>query len=144
MKLPELFRVRTEDLKDAPTWFTESFIPLYNQFTERIYLGLNKNITNSENIDVQFITINTRRVNGVNNINVNTPYQFPVTINHTPVGVTVMQCLKLNTGNHEPLVGQVGVDWTYSNGAITIYEIYNMEVDPLATEERFDLTLKIE
>ena len=33
-----------QDFPDAPDWF-KSFLGIYNQFAEIIYIGLNKNIT---------------------------------------------------------------------------------------------------
>lgn len=145
MKLPELYRVRKEDLPDAPGWFKNRFMTIYNQFTELMYLGLNKNITFRENIDVQYETITTRRIGGNLVINANNPYTFGSTLKaFSPIGVTVVQAIRTDSPRHVPMVGPVSVDWTESNGTITIYEIYNLESTDMASEEDYSIVLKVE
>lgn len=144
MQLPELFRARQEDMPDAPEWFSEKFLGIYNQFAEVLYIGLNKNITYDENIDVQYHNIDTRTFLGVNEITPDDPYTFKSTIKRIPKGVTVMQCLKQNTGSHVVTTGPVSVDWEYQNGVITIYKIFNAVTDAALAEERFNVRLKVE
>jgi hypothetical protein len=114
MKLPVLSKIRKEDILDAPEWVARIINPI-NDFFERIYLGLNKEITFEDNIKSEIRNIKLKQTD--------LPYSFTTL---KAQGILKLMCEKIS-GNHEIITNAVDIDWTIAENTVTINNITGID-----------------
>jgi hypothetical protein len=121
MKLPNIYKILMEDIKDPPPWIGSLIDPI-NSFMEAVYQSLNSNITFTENIasNVKELTLRTSSAYPVmENI------EFMTGLKTRAIGCLVLQAYE--KGTYAPAPGPYGVAWVENNGNIVISKVTGLE-----------------
>lgn len=84
MKLPQLNRIRREELSSAPPW-VDALIEPINLFMEQVYSTLNKNV-NNDNLATQIYSATVKTTDF--------PLVIRLDVDHQVEGVEILQCLR--------------------------------------------------
>ena len=126
MKIQQTYKIRREDVPEAPEWLNKIIDPI-NSFFEDINKLVNKNISNSDNIncEIKEFTLSTTDF----------PYDFNTKL--IPQLVTI-GFIEQVADYHVALSAAITLDWTYQNGVITIENIIGL------TAGKYKIRLKVE
>lgn len=119
-KLPIIKRIQREDFPDAPAWIDKLTYPI-NSFFESVYNSLNKNLTFGDNIasEIKEFTFTTL-ASYVGTAATWEAIEFQRSIKASPKGVVLLQIYKFGSATYSPIEGDVYMDWSETNGTVTI------------------------
>lgn len=130
-QLPDLRRIRIEDIKEPPKWLSLLITPI-NRFMETVYYALNKDLTFQDNIKSQIETFDVE----ADSINT-TGQKLRIKINQKPVGVILLSIVKDSTF-FDPVAAAIGIDWTIEDEFVKIQNISG-----LTATENYKVTVLI-
>lgn len=107
-----------ESFKDAPSWMG-GFLSILNGFISEVYSGFQNNLTISDNLYQEIVSITF--INETSNY----PIKQKTKFNKYPEMVLVGSCKDSNSGNpsEQPLI-----DWSWSNGMLSISSISGLTI----------------
>lgn len=132
---PSIQRFYSDDYKEAPNWFKQTFLNTLNLFVFPTYNALNKNLTISENLNQAYTTIAvTGSVTATNNT-----ASFLNPIEGEPTGVDVVNVQIVGTATQQYPSAAVQVFWSFDGSAIQIGAVTG-----LANAISYEITLRVE
>ena len=132
---PSIQRFYSDDYKEAPNWFKQSFLNTLNLFVFPVYNALNKNLTVASNLNQAYETI---QVTGNATATSNTA-SFLNPIEGNPTGVTVVDVQITGTPTQTYPTSAIQVFWTFDGSSIQIGSITGLSNGVL-----YSITLKVE
>lgn len=132
---PSIQRFYSDDYKEAPNWFKQTFLNTLNLFVFPTYNALNKNLTVIENLNMGYITISlTGDATAINNT-----ASFLSPIEGDPVGVTVINVVVTGVAVPTFPTAAIQVYWTFDGTSISIGSITGLSNSVL-----YNITLRVE
>lgn len=132
---PSIQRFYSDDYKDAPSWFKQTFLNTLNLFVFPTYNALNKNLTITDNLNQGYVTINlTGSATATNNT-----ASFLSPIQGNPTGVTPVNVEITGTATQSYPTSAVQVYWTFDGISINIGSITG-----LSNGVAYQITLRVE
>lgn len=132
---PSIQRFYSDDYKEAPSWFKNSFLNTLNLFVFPAYNALNKNLTVADNLNEAYEVIGViGNVTPTSNV-----ASFLNPIQGDPTGVTVVNVQITGTPTQQYPTAAVQVFWTFDGTSIQIGAITG-----LANGVTYSITLKVE
>lgn len=125
-KLPSQYTIKPDEFPQQP-WISRLLGPI-SRFMDDVVRAFNKNLTITDNIDGEFITV---VIDGT------FPLNLPWTRASAPKAVWIGGYREVS-GSHVALIDPLFVDWEYINGNLRILNIINSTA---STNNRFYLTL---
>jgi hypothetical protein len=132
---PSIQRFYSDDYKEAPSWFKQTFLNTLNLFVFPTYNALNKNLTVLENLNQNYAAIS---LTGSSTPTNNTA-SFLNPIEGAPNGVTVVSAQITGTATPSYPAAAIQVFWTFDGSSIQIGAITG-----LADSTTYEITLKVE
>lgn len=132
---PSISRFYSDDYKEAPSWFKNTFLTTLNLFAFPVYNALNKNLTVADNLNeaTTMITVTGNSVAADNTASFLNPIQG------NPQGVTVINVQITGTATQTYPSSAIQVFWTFDGTSIRIGAITG-----LSNGVVYDITLKVE
>lgn len=97
--LPDTRRLNREDFQDAPAWI-DPMLTVINAFMDSVYNIMNRNISLTQNLNIQIVTINVETdTNG--DIK---PVKLKTTVRGRVAGVSVIRVITTDTSSISPFV----------------------------------------
>ncbi len=132
---PSIQRFYSDDYKEAPSWFKQTFLNTLNLFVFPTYNALNKNLSVTDNLNEAYETIPiTGDTTPTNNV-----ASFLNPIEGNPAGVTVVNVQITGTSTQQYPTSPVQVFWTFDGTSIVIGSITG-----LSNGVTYDITVKVE
>lgn len=97
--LPDTRRLNREDFQDAPNWI-DPMLTVINAFMDSVYNIMNRNISLTQNLNIQIATIN---VETDSNGDIK-PVKLKTTIRGRVAGVSVIRVITTDTSSISPFV----------------------------------------
>jgi|SRR5580693_1559287 hypothetical protein len=132
---PSIQRFYSDDYKEAPAWFKQTFLNTLNLFVFPTYNALNKNLTVGDNLNMGYVTIDVAG----SSTPANNTASFLNPIQGNPTGVTVVNAQITGTATPSFPTGSIQVFWTFDGTSINIGAITG-----LANSTTYALTLRVE
>ena len=114
--LPDTRRLNREDFQDAPAWIDPMLVVL-NAFMDSVYNIMNRNISLTQNLNIQIATIN---VETDSNGDIK-PVKLKTTVRGRVVGVSVIRAISTDTSSISPFVS-----FTQNENILTISNIASL------------------
>lgn len=114
--LPDTRRLNREDFQDAPNWI-DPMLTVINAFMDSVYNIMNRNISLTQNLNIQIATIN---VETDSNGDIK-PVKLKTTIRGRVAGVTVIRVISTDTSSISPFVS-----FTQNENILTISNIASL------------------
>lgn len=132
---PSIQRFYSDDYKEAPNWFKQTFLNTLNLFVFPTYNALNKNLTVTENLNQGYATISlTGSATPTNNT-----ASFLSPIEGDPLGVTVVNVVVTGVATPTFPTAAIQVYWSFDGTSISIGSITG-----LTDNVTYELTLRVE
>lgn len=97
--LPDTRRLNREDFQEAPSWI-DPMLTVINAFMDSVYNIMNRNISLTQNLNIQIVTINVETdTNG--DIK---PVKLKTTVRGRVAGVSVIRVITTDTSSISPFV----------------------------------------
>lgn len=97
--LPDTRRLNREDFQEAPNWI-DPMLTVINAFMDSVYNIMNRNISLTQNLNIQIVTINVETdTNG--DIK---PVKLKTTVRGRVAGVSVIRVITTDTSSISPFV----------------------------------------
>ena len=132
---PSIQRFYSDDYKEAPAWFKQTFLNTLNLFVFPVYNAINKNLTVGENLNQGYATITLVGSSTATN---NTA-SFLNPIQGNPTGVDVVNVQITGTPTQTYPTSAIQVFWTFDGTSINIGSITG-----LADNVNYSITLRVE
>jgi len=114
--LPDIRRLNREDFQDAPNWI-DPMLTVINAFMDSVYNIMNRNISLTQNLNIQIVTINVETdTNG--DIK---PVKLKTTVRGRVAGVSVIRVITTDTSSISPFVS-----FTQNENILTISNIASL------------------
>lgn len=114
--LPDTRRLNREDFQDAPAWI-DPMLTVINAFMDSVYNIMNRNISLTQNLNIQIVTINVETdTNG--DIK---PVKLKTTVRGRVAGVSVIRVITTDTSSISPFVS-----FTQNENILTISNIASL------------------
>lgn len=114
--LPDTRRLNREDFQDAPNWI-DPMLTVINAFMDSVYNIMNRNISLTQNLNIQIVTINVETdTNG--DIK---PVKLKTTVRGRVAGVSVIRVITTDTSSISPFVS-----FTQNENILTISNIASL------------------
>lgn len=145
-RIPTFTRFTLEDFQGQKAWIPKLFTPL-NLFFETVVSALSNSLTHAENMDAQIVSLSIQTKSTVTSgtgggwggssgfadyVELFQPLTFQVKTKNRPQGVVVWNCLEQAVNPSIKPYG-ISVDWTYTNGQITVRHVSGLEVSKTYT-----------
>ena len=114
--LPDTRRLNREDFQDAPNWI-DPMLTVINAFMDSVYNIMNRNISLTQNLNIQIATIN---VETDSNGDIK-PVKLKTTVRGRVAGVTVIRVITTDTSSISPFVS-----FTQNEDILTISNIASL------------------
>ena len=116
---PSISRFYSDDYKDAPTWFKGNFLNTLNLFVYPTYNALSKNLTVTDNLNMDYYTFSlTGSATATKNV-----VNFLSPIQGTPVGVTIVDVQVIGVPTQTYPTTAIQCYWTFDGTSINIGSI---------------------
>lgn len=114
--LPDTRRLNREDFQEAPNWI-DPMLTVINAFMDSVYNIMNRNISLTQNLNIQIVTINVETdTNG--DIK---PVKLKTTVRGRVAGVSVIRVITTDTSSISPFVS-----FTQNENILTISNIASL------------------
>ena len=97
--LPDTRRLNREDFQDAPNWI-DPMLTVINTFMDSVYNIMNRNISLTQNLNIQIVAIN---VETDTNSDIK-PVKLKTTVRGRVAGVSVIRVITTDTSSISPFV----------------------------------------
>lgn len=97
--LPDTRRLNREDFQDAPNWI-DPMLTVINAFMDSVYNIMNRNISLTQNLNIQIVAIN---VETDTNSDIK-PVKLKTTVRGRVAGVSVIRVITTDTSSISPFV----------------------------------------
>jgi hypothetical protein len=132
---PSIQRFYSDDYKEAPSWFKQTFLNTLNLFVFPTYNALNKNLSVADNLNQGYSTITLTG----NSTATNNTASFLNPIQGDPTGVTVVNVQITGTPTQQYPTTAIQVYWTFDGTSIQIGSITG-----LSNGVVYEITLRVE
>jgi len=136
MFLPPIKRLTEEDFKDQSSWIGKLIYPI-NQVFQSLANGLQKNITFSENIYCQMVTLQFN--NNAGELSSDRPQKILYSLSTSPKGLWITNCQDISQ-SPQPLTGAVFASWQYNSST---NQIYITSISGLVANQKYSISLII-
>lgn len=116
--LPDVRRLNREDFQDAPQWL-DPMLNTLNSFMDSVYNIFNRNVSLTDNLNIQLTTISVE-TDGSGNI---TPVKIKTTVRGRVNGIVVIRAVSDSGNSQAPFV-----DYIQSENIITISKIAGLNL----------------
>lgn len=116
--LPDVRRLNREDFQDAPQWL-DPMLNTLNSFMDSVYNIFNRNVSLTDNLNIQLTTISVE-TDGSGNI---TPVKIKTTVRDRVNGIVVIRAVSDSGNSQAPFV-----DYIQSENIITISKIAGLNL----------------
>lgn len=114
--LPDTRRLNREDFQDAPNWI-DPMLTVINTFMDSVYNIMNRNISLTQNLNIQIVAIN---VETDTNSDIK-PVKLKTTVRGRVAGVSVIRVITTDTSSISPFVS-----FTQNENILTISNIASL------------------
>lgn len=114
--LPDTRRLNREDFQDAPNWI-DPMLTVINAFMDSVYNIMNRNISLTQNLNIQIVAIN---VETDTNSDIK-PVKLKTTVRGRVAGVSVIRVITTDTSSISPFVS-----FTQNENILTISNIASL------------------
>lgn len=116
--LPDVRRLNREDFQDAPQWL-DPMLNTLNSFMDSVYNIFNRNVSLTDNLNIQLTTISVE-TDGSGNIS---PVKIKTTVRGRVNGIVVIRAVSDSGNSQAPFV-----DYIQSENIITISKIAGLNL----------------
>ena len=117
--LPDVRRLNREDFQDAPQWL-DPMLNTLNSFMDSVYNIFNRNVSLTDNLNIQLTTISVE-TDGSGNI---TPVKIKTSVRGRVNGIVVIRAVSNSGNSPAPFV-----DYVQSENIITISKIAGLNLN---------------
>lgn len=129
--LPDVRRLNKEDFQDAPNW-VDPMLNTLNQFMDSVYNLMNKNLSLTENFNIQIVNIS---VNTDGNGDIS-PVKQKLSIRGKVQGVSVIRVIKESSDTTS--IDAPYVEWVQSENILSILNIAGLN-----TSKKYKILLMV-